>query len=116
MQEINVDVQEVRRAANELRNSMSLIREKFGVFQDIENEIEASWKSRYTRQYINCLEETEGQVRKTVVSIENVASNLEQIAYSVEKAEREIQDLMSRGAGAAGGGSAGGGGGSFGGR
>lgn len=107
MTEINIDPQEVRQAAKKIRNCVSQIREKSHTFNDIEEEIENSWKSRYTRQYLNCLENTESSVARSLRALETTAGNLDRIATSVERAEAEIQKAMS------GGGSGGGGGHSF---
>lgn len=110
MTKIKVDAEAVRRAAVQIRSSVSQIKEKNRTFNDIEDEIENSWKSRYTMQYIACLENTENQVKKCLRSLEETAAKLENIAGAVERAEAEIQQAMS------GGGSGGGGGASFGGR
>ncbi|MCM1577910.1 MAG: hypothetical protein NC078_03825 [Ruminococcus sp.] len=104
MQEIKIDPKQVRNAAAELKGSMSLIRDKLGLFRDIENEIEASWKSRYTRDYLNILEETEDRIRKAVGSVETIASNLDSIAGSAERAEQDVRDIMNRNSGSGGGG------------
>lgn len=107
MNEIKVDPKEVRKAAAKIRSCVSQIKEKSRTFNDIEEEIENSWKSRYTRQYLNCLESTENDVARSLRSLETTAGNLDRIAAAVEKAEAEIGQAMS------GGGSGGGGGRSF---
>ncbi len=99
MFDINIDPYRVRKAAAELRDCTSQLREKTRTFNDIEDEIEASWKSRYTRTYLNCLEDTEGNVMRTVDNIDLIADNLDKIAQAVENAEADIQSKLSGGGG-----------------
>lgn len=119
MQDIKVDPIRVRKTASDIRNCAGELRSRLSVFEDIEEEIRCSWKSRYTGSYIAILERTEKKVRAAINSLENVSGNLTQIASSVEKAERELQRVMNSsgsGGGFSGGGGDGGGGGSSGGR
>ena len=114
MAEININPSEVRKAAANLRNCSIQIKEKTRTFNNIEDEIESSWKSNYTRQYLNILENTEAGVERTARSLDTIASNLEKIASSVEKAEAEIQRKLAAAGSSSGGGfrgSSGGGGG-----
>lgn len=99
MADINIDPYEVRKAAADLRNCASQLRDKTRTFNDIEDEIEVSWKSRYTMQYLNCLENTENNVVRTVNSIDTIADNLIKIAEAVEAAEADIQNSFNRNGG-----------------
>lgn len=103
MADINIDPYEVRKAADELKKCASQLRDKTRAFNDIEDEIESSWKSQYTRQYLNCLENTEGNVMRTVNSLDVIAANLEKIAEAVENAEADIQNSFGGGGGSYGG-------------
>lgn len=103
MADINIDPYEVRKAADELKKCASQLRDKTRTFNDIEDEIESSWKSRYTRQYLDCLENTEGNVMRTVNSLDVIAANLIKIAEAVENAEADIQNSFSSGGGGGGG-------------
>lgn len=104
MPEINIDPKAVRKAASDLRSCTSQLRDKTGTFDTIIDEIECAWKSRYTQQYIAILESTERDIERILRSIDTAAGNLDSIAVSVEKAEAELQNIMSRNGGSGGGG------------
>ena len=110
MADINIDPYEVRKAASTLRNCTSQIKGSYHTFDDIEENIETAWKSSSTRDYLNCLDETETDVRRTVSALDSIAEALERIARAVEQAEADLQNVMSGGGnGAFGGGNGGGG-------
>lgn len=96
MAKIKFNYHEVRMAAANLRSCAAQLKEKNRTFDNIEEEIESSWKSRCTRQYLNCLENTENGIERSIRSLETIASNLERIAMTVEKAEADIQKKHDR--------------------
>ena len=103
MQNINIDPAQVRRAAANLRMNASQLKNNISLFNDIEDEIENSWKSRYTRSYTDILEKTERKIRNTISSLETIADNLIRIASDVERTEKELQDIMAKGTASGGG-------------
>lgn len=95
MTDINIDTAAVIQAASELKNCASQLREKKNALNNIEEEIETAWKSKYTRQYLDCLEETENDVEKTIRYIETIAAELMRIAQAAETTEAELQRIVS---------------------
>lgn len=111
MQEIKVDPKRVRQTASDIRNSARQLRNELSTIDRIEDMIESAWKSRYTRSYLNILENTLGHLKSAANSLDSVSGNLDSIAGTVERAEAELQRIMSgHGGGVSGGGSGGGGG------
>lgn len=94
MGKIDISPYEVRKAAGQLRECANSLNDKLRTFKDIEDSIEAAWKSKYTSQYLYCLETTESSLRKTNQSIYSAAEKLERIAGKAEKAEREIKESL----------------------
>lgn len=92
---INIDSAAVIRAANKIRNAASSIDSASRTFQQIENSIEDSWRSVYTPQYIEILDNTYSEVRKTMNRLYDTASGLERIAAAVRRAEEEIKKQMA---------------------
>ncbi len=101
---IEFDPAEVRKAAAQLKNSASKLNDKLWTLKDIENEIGAAWKSRYTSQYIDCLERTEEKLRRAKERIYSSAQKLNSLANAAESTEKEIERSI-RGSGGGGGGS-----------
>lgn len=112
---IDIDPGEVSRAAEKVRSAARNISDSAKTFEHIEGDIEDSWKSRYTSQYISIIDDTYLKVRKTASRLMETANSLDRIAAAVRKAEEELQRELARsgGGGSVGGGSGGGGGSSY---
>lgn len=93
---IDIDPDEVSRAASKIRSAAQNINDTSRTFEHIENDIEDSWKSQYTSQYISIIDDTYSRVKRTASRLQSISDNLDKIAQEVRRAEREIQLSMMR--------------------
>jgi len=97
MSEINIDPDVVRRVAMDLKKTANDLRAQRRTFDSISDEIEGSWKSRYTGRYIGCLDRTESDIMRAERKLENIADRLLYIADQAENAEAELEKAIRQG-------------------
>lgn len=107
MKNIDIDPLAVRRVAANLKSYSNELKQSQRELDNIITGVEDAWKSRNTSAYINCLEDTGRELRTAVNSVDTIAANLINIAGTVERTERELQQLMNNSGGGGGGASGG---------
>lgn len=109
---IKILTPEILKIASDIKKSEGRLSNNISVFSNVENDINDAWKSRYTADYIACLEADKKELVRICDGLEKIANELNGIAFAVEESERNLHDLFNKQGGQSGG-SGGGGGGSW---
>lgn len=110
---IKILTSEIIKVASDIKKSEGRLSNNISVFSNVENDINDAWKSRYTADYIACLEADKKELARICDGLEKIANELNEIAFAVEESERNLRNLFNNQSGQSGGGSGGGGGGSW---
>lgn len=93
MATMNADPALLERVADELDNIASEMTDQQATLHDAASHTAAAWQSRYTGEFLDSVNSTNGEIRKTADAVRSAANRLRTIAREVRRAEAEIKAL-----------------------
>ncbi|MCD7730004.1 MAG: WXG100 family type VII secretion target [Oscillospiraceae bacterium] len=91
MAEININVNVVETAAINLNAYSNDINEQVKAMKIVMQIVESAWSSKYTDDFLSCIQEVINQMNLEAGNIHDIAVNLKSTAQDVRNVEKEIQ-------------------------